>query len=278
MKIIISRSAGFCFGVRKTVEMAEQEANKRKEIYTLGPIIHNPQVVSHLKTKNIHTKNSVDELPPNSTVIIRTHGATLQDMEKMEKSSLNLIDGTCPFVIRSQRMARRSAEQGYFVVIVGDENHPEIKGVKSRAGVNSLVINPSNMEFLPPPAERIAVIAQTTLPEEDFKAVIEKLKPLAQELKVINTICRDTTIRQNEAKKIAKEVDLVLVIGGRNSANTNKLARLSSEINPNTHHIESEKEIDEGWFKNIESVGIITGASTPDWIIKEVIQKLETIG
>ncbi len=277
MKIIVTKSAGFCFGVKKTVEMALQEATKGEEIYTLGPIIHNPQVVSHLETKNIHAMESVKDLSEGKTVIIRTHGATLEDMKELEKKQVNLIDGTCPFVIRSQRMARRLSEQGYFVAIVGDEKHPEIKGVKSRAGSNSIVINPSGNDSQLPEAKRIAVIAQTTLPEEDFNSIVEKLKPRAEELKVVNTICRDTTIRQNEAKRLAKEVDVVLVVGGRNSANTNKLARLCREINPRTYHVESPEEIQKEWFTGTESVGITTGASTPDWIISGVIETLKKI-
>ncbi len=275
MKIIVTKSAGFCFGVKKTVEMALKEATKGEEIYTLGPIIHNPQVVSHLKTKNIHPRESTNDISEGKTVIIRTHGATLEDMKQLEGMQINLIDGTCPFVIRSQRMARRLSEQGYFVVIVGDEKHPEIKGVKSRAGNNSIVINPSANNSQLPEAKKIAVIAQTTLPEEDFNLIVEKLKPLAEELKVVNTICRDTTIRQNESKRLAKEVDVVLVVGGRNSANTNKLARLCREINPRTHHIESPEEILDKWFENAEAVGITTGASTPDWIIEEVMERLK---
>lgn len=277
MKIIVTKSAGFCFGVKKTVEMAIKESGKRENIYTLGPIIHNPQVVSHLGTKNIHPKESVSEINDGSTVIIRTHGATIEDMKQLEGMQIELIDGTCPFVIRSQRMARRLSEQGYFVVIVGDEKHPEIKGVKSRAGSNSIVLNPSTNNSEIPMAKKIAVIAQTTLPEEDFNLIVEKLKPHAEDLKVINTICRDTTIRQNEAKRIAKEVDVVLVVGGRNSANTNKLARLCREINPKTYYIESPDEIQEEWFNNAETVGITTGASTPDWIIEKVIERLKGI-
>jgi 4-hydroxy-3-methylbut-2-enyl diphosphate reductase len=275
MKIIVTKSAGFCFGVRKTVEIAVKESEKGEKIFTLGPIIHNPQVVAHLETKNIHPKESVSEINEDSTVIIRTHGATLDDMKQLEEMRVNLIDGTCPFVIRSQRMARRLSEQGYFVVIVGDEKHPEIKGVKSRAGKNSIVINPLNNNSVIPEAKKIAVIAQTTLPEEDFNLIVEKLKPHAEELKVINTICRDTTIRQNEAKRIAKEVDVVLVVGGRNSANTNKLARISREINPRTYHIESPEEIKNEWFENAQTVGITTGASTPEWIIEGVIKRIE---
>lgn len=277
MKIIVTKSAGFCFGVKKTVEMALKESGKGDNIYTLGPIIHNPQVVSHLETKNIYAKESVSEITEGSTVIIRTHGATIEDMRQLENMRINLIDGTCPFVIRSQRMARRLSEQGYFVVIVGDEKHPEIKGVKSRAGKNSTVIDPGLKEFDLPMAKKIAVIAQTTLPEEDFNKIVEKLKPHAEELKVVNTICRDTTIRQNEAKRIAGGVDMVIVVGGRNSANTKKLARLCGEINPNTHHIESESEIEPSWFNNVESVGIATGASTPDWVIERVIRRVREI-
>lgn len=277
MTIIVTKSAGFCFGVKKTVEMALQESAKGEDIYTLGPIIHNPQVVSHLETKNIHAKNSVGDISDGKTVIIRTHGATLDDMNHLKNMQINLIDGTCPFVLRSQRMARRLSEQGYFVVIVGDEKHPEIKGVKSRTGNNSIVINPSANTFEIPEAKKIAVIAQTTLPEEDFNRVVEALKNHAEELKIVNTICRDTTIRQNEAKRIATQVDVVLVVGGRNSANTKKLARLCSEINPNTHHIESEEEIEPEWVDGKDRVGLATGASTPDWLIERVINKLKEI-
>jgi len=234
-------------------------------------------VVSHLEKKKIHARGSVDEIPEGSTVIIRTHGATMEDMEKLEGMKINLIDGTCPFVIRSQRMARRLSEQGYFVVIVGDENHPEIKGVKSRARDNSIVINPAQKDIKIPPTRRIAVIAQTTLPKEDFDSVVERLTPLTDEIKVVNTICRDTTIRQNEAKKLASKVDVVLVVGGKNSANTNKLARLCREINPHTYHIESEEEIEKAWFEGKERVGISTGASTPDWVIEKVIERLKEI-
>ncbi|HEY4715580.1 MAG TPA: 4-hydroxy-3-methylbut-2-enyl diphosphate reductase [bacterium] len=277
MRLLITKSAGFCFGVKRTVELALKESAQKGKIYTFGPIIHNPQVVKYLETQNIHATENISEIPESSTVVIRTHGATIDDLNGLRKSNLTVIDGTCTFVLRPQRMVKGLSEQGYFIVIVGDEKHPEIKGVKSRADGNVMVINPSNTNFKIPKAKKIAVIAQTTLPMEDFESVIRRLRDSTNDIKVVNTICRDTSIRQNESKRLAKKTDVVLVIGGRNSANTNKLTRLCREINRKTYHIESEEEIKSSWVENADSAGITAGASTPDWLIERIIKRIKEV-
>ncbi len=281
MKIIVAPSAGFCFGVKRAVNMALDAAEQCKppeKLNTLGPIIHNPQVVKSLEEKGVFSINDVD-CGCFDTILIRSHGVKAELMETLKSKGVKIIDATCPFVKKAQDYINSAALKGYFIIMVGDKNHPEVQSVISFAGKDRfLVIN--NIEDLKnvPASEKLAIISQTTQDVNFYKSVIDEVNKIAkEEVVVFETICDATMVKQEESKIIASNVDVMIVVGGYNSANTNKLQNICKEIQPNTYHIETENEVNPKWFVNVKSVGITAGASTPDWIIERVLKKLRDI-
>lgn len=279
MKIIVTQNAGFCFGVERAINMAFDASREYNgEIYTLGPIIHNPQVVKNLSDKGVISKDNADEID-DGTVIIRSHGVEADTMRKVKgKKNLNVLDATCPFVKKVQNNAELMSAEGYSVLIVGDEKHPEVKGIvsyiKGPVYVAGTVEDVENL----PRLKMLGIVAQTTQSLENFDKIVDACMAKADEIKICNTICDATEVRQYESTDLAKKVDCMIVIGGFNSANTKRLASLCREIQPNTHHIEGVDGIDDAWFRGIERTGITAGASTPSSVIEEVRQKIESIG
>lgn len=275
MNIIVAPSAGFCFGVKRAVKMALDAAETLKpfeRLNTLGPIIHNPQVVQSLEEKGVYP---VDSLGKNGgdTIIIRSHGVKAGVMKEINDKKINIIDATCPFVKQAQNYIGKASGEGYFVIMVGDKNHPEVQSVISFASEGRyLVINSREDIKNIPVSEKLALISQTTQDINFYNSIINEVFKIAgNEIVVFNTICDATKIKQDESKLIASSVDVMIVVGGYNSANTNKLANICKTIQKNTYHIETEKEIDFNWFENVTTVGITAGASTPDWIIEKVV-------
>lgn len=276
MEIIVAKTAGFCFGVKRAIDIAFRLAEKnRKGIYTLGPIIHNPQVIEKLKEKGI---SPIEDLNVEGieTIIIRTHGASLQVMQEISKEGYEVIDATCPFVKNAQHYAKLLKEERYQVIILGDRMHPEVQGIMSYAGEDVIVVN-SN-EPLPKIKRNVGVVVQTTQPIDGLKKLVGNILDKASEVKVYNTICNSTALRLKETEEMAREADIMLVVGGKNSANTTQLANLCRSLSVVTYHIETAEEIRPEWFENSEKIGITAGASTPDWIIKEAEKKIRTIG
>lgn len=277
MKIYIAKSAGFCFGVKRAIKEAEKSREESdNKIYTLGPIIHNPQVVKKLEESNIFAREEIEEME-SGTVIIRSHGVKLDEMHRAEEKGLDIVDATCPFVKKAQELVSSLSKEGYFVVVVGERHHPEVKGLISY-GHSEITIAETPEELTDLPLnKKIGIVAQTTLPMSKLEAVVLYCLTKASELKVYNTICNATSTRQEESIELAKRVDRMIVVGGRNSANTNRLAEICREIQPRTLHIEVASEIDTGWLDGAESVGVTSGASTPNWVIEEVLEKIEEI-
>ncbi len=281
MEIIVAPSAGFCFGVKRAVNMALDAAEKFspfEKLNTIGPIIHNPQVVKSLEEKGVFPIDDID-CGCFDTILIRSHGIKAEVMEKLKSKGLKILDATCPFVKKAQNYINEAASKGYFIIMVGDKNHPEVQSVISFAAKNRfLVVNNFGDIKKVPISEKLALISQTTQDVNFYKLVIDYIKKQAKEIPVVfETICDATMIKQEEAKIIAKGVDVMLVVGGYNSANTNKLQNICKEIQKNTYHIETEDEVDSEWFINAEKVGITAGASTPDWIIDRVLKKVREI-
>ncbi len=275
MQIIVAKRAGFCFGVKRAIDTAFQLAkNMEKGVYSLGPLIHNPQVVEKLEkegvipTENIHS-NKI------KTLIIRTHGVSPGIYEEIYKKGYKTVDATCPFVKKAQKYVQTLKEEGYQVIILGDKRHPEVQALLGFAGNDAIVLNSS--EPLPALKGKVGLIVQTTQPLDLLKKVTSQVIGSVKELKVYNTICDSTTLRLEETKKLAKTVDLLMVVGGKNSANTTQLAVLSKTICAKVYHIERQDEIQPKWFRGIEKVGITGGASTPQWIIDDVVEKLREI-
>ncbi|MBI4949656.1 MAG: 4-hydroxy-3-methylbut-2-enyl diphosphate reductase [Deltaproteobacteria bacterium] len=274
MEILVAKSSGFCFGVKRAINLANKCASEtRGEIYTLGPIIHNPQVVKRLEESRVYAKKSVEEIA-SGTVIIRSHGAKLDEIKSARDKGLHIIDATCPFVKKAQDLVSLLSSEGYSVIVVGEKDHPEVKGLISYGSEGIRVADsPEGLQDLPR-QKKIGIIAQTTLPMEKLDAVVSFCLKKASELKVFNTICNATSIRQKESGDLAETVDCMIIVGGRNSANTRRLAEICTGIQPKTHHIEVAEELDPAWFASALKVGVTSGASTPDWVVEEVVRRI----
>jgi 4-hydroxy-3-methylbut-2-enyl diphosphate reductase len=279
--IIVAQTAGFCFGVRIAVDMAKQAGEKLGHAYTNGPIIHNKQVVNYLKSIGVEEMQDYSQLKPGNTVIIRSHGVPPKTERMLKELNINVLDATCPFVKKVHDKVKRLVEEGYFVVIIGEEGHPEVIGtlghLEEVGGKGVVVENFEDLVKKVPKRNRIGVVAQTTQSEDFFREAVGYLAENTEELKVFNTICDATSVRQEEVKKIAPKVDIIIIIGGKHSGNTQRLYQISKALNPNTYHIETADELQRQWFENKENIGVSAGASTPDWIIQEVVNKIKEI-
>jgi 4-hydroxy-3-methylbut-2-enyl diphosphate reductase len=276
MKIILAKRAGFCFGVKRATQMAFEAAGMDKKTFTLGPIIHSPQVVNKLEemgVKVLKNLNSMDQ----GTIIIRSHGVAAGEIDEAMQKKLEIVDATCPFVKKAQEHVKSLSETGYGVVVVGDADHPEVQGIVSYGRDKVFVVGSGEEVKKLPKMSKIGVVAQTTQSFENLKNVVSECLLRGGEIRVFNTICDATAVRQEEAKELACQVDCMLVVGGFNSANTRRLAEVCAEIQPRTHHIETAAEINSSWFDGVERVGVTAGASTPKWIIDEVMAMIEEI-
>lgn len=277
MEIIITKTAGFCFGVRRAIDIAFRIAReKRKGVFTFGPIIHNPQVVEELAEKGIIPIDDIKGRRDIHALIIRTHGIPLYVSQELEKKGCEIIDATCPYVKKAQYYAKLLSEEGYQVVILGEKNHPEVKSLMSYAGRNAIVVNAQSS--LPRLKSKIGIVVQTTQPLETLKKVICEATEHAKEIKVYNTICNSTAQRLKETADAAAQVDVMFVVGGKNSANTTQLTKLCTSLAVPTFHIETSAEIKQAWIKNAQKIGITAGASTPAWIIRDVEKTIRDIG
>jgi len=278
MKIEKAAKIGFCFGVKRAIDIVERTARERGSLETLGAVVHNQQVLNRLAKLGVKVVNNVDDIR-GSTAVISAHGVSPQLMEELRARDIEIIDTTCPFVRRAQVTAQRLAESGYFVVIFGDANHTEVKGILGwTKGKGVATLDEKFITNLDPLPRRFGVLSQTTQIPSHFTEFVKKLIDSAfrkdSELRVIDTICHDIRERQAVATELAGKVDLMLVIGGHNSANTNRLAELCSTATK-TYLIETAEEIQLSWLQGQEHIGITAGASTDEQTIKEVLARLE---
>ncbi len=271
MPVKIARNSGFCFGVKRAIKIALEAARKDSDIVTLGPIIHNPQMVKKLEDEGVYKVDKLDEIKGRPT-IVRSHGVEKEVFERLENEGVEVINATCPYVSKTQQVAKELHEKGFQVIIMGDKDHPEVIALQSY--VDGEVIIVENAEQVSGRKFRkVGLISQTTKHIRDLEEVVKALVSRCNELYVVNTICNATTIRQSSTIELAKQSDLMIVVGGRNSSNTKMLAKICRKF-VQTYHIETEREIDSKWFKNKKNIGITAGASTPDWIIVEVYNKI----
>jgi len=245
-------------------------------LYTLGPLIHNPQTVEYLEGFGIEVKSRVEQIK-KGTVILRSHGVSLKELEKAKKRGLRIVDATCPIVKRAHFFAKFLRRRGYDLLIVGDADHPEVEAIRSYLEGEVKVIEEPDLLSRLGPWKKLGIIAQTTQSQERLKEVVSACLHKAKEVRVFNTICKATTVRQQEAVEIAKKVDCMIVVGGYNSGNTQRLAEICRNVQPETHHIEIARELSPKWFVNRERIGLTAGASTPSWIIQEVEQEIRRI-
>ena len=279
MNFQIAPHAGFCFGVKMAIQKGEELVRSgHVPIATLGPLIHNPQEVKRLESLGIYAKDSFEEIK-EKIVLIRTHGVAPSVYEEAEKRGLELYDCTCPFVNKVQKIAHEHSQNGYLVLILGNRNHPEVQGILGWAGNKGIAFQEiTELKETALKGCKVCLVAQTTENPERFSKAVQALEQYElEELAVFNTICSATRERQSAALELARTVDLMLVVGGLNSANTQKLANICRQNGCRTEHIESADEIDLHWFDDVKNVGITAGASTPDWIIREVTLEMEEL-
>ena len=272
MEVYLAKHRGFCFGVRRSIAIAEETYQNYGKSHSLGPLIHNPQQVAALSDKLVPI-NSLDEAVLN-TLIIRSHGASPQVISQAKQKGLQLVDATCPLVSKNQQLPFLLASEGCFIVIVGNPKHPEIEALIGWVNTPFIVVDHINQVLSLPPMPRIAVMSQTTENMVFFEQIIGVLQYKTSRLKICNTICPSSVERQQAAADLSQHVNLMLVIGGRNSANTGKLAQICRENGVITHQIETADDLNIDTIKNINRIGIAAGASTPDWIIEEVVVKM----
>ncbi len=275
MKVILADYAGFCFGVTRAMEMVRKvvEESKGVPVYTLGPIIHNPQVVDHLANMGVRAINDLEGVKPGK-LVIRSHGVAPDVIVKARSLNFEIVDATCPFVKKAQEHAATLVEEGYQLIILGEAEHPEVIGIAGYAKGKGIIVEP--MGSVPPLSQKVGVVCQTTQSTQALEWLVDQLIPDAKELRVFNTICNATHLRQISAIEVAQKVDVMVVVGGYNSANTRRLAQLCKQTGTPTYHIETAEELNRKWFEGVEIVGVSAGASTPEWLIDEVVQKLKS--
>ncbi|MFQ6019885.1 MAG: 4-hydroxy-3-methylbut-2-enyl diphosphate reductase, partial [Dehalococcoidia bacterium] len=279
MRIKKARTLGFCFGVRRAIEAVEEGAERLGPIDSLGSLVHNPVVVDKLSDEGVRVVAGLDDVR-SETIAVTAHGRGPEIVQQAAERGLNLIDATCPIVRKSQKAAQRLCANGFQVIIYGEENHPEVRGVLSWIRGKGVAILDPEMP-LEIPRRKVALLSQTTKSEESFAAFVARFVAhnigRINELRIINTTCPETDERYHAARELAAECDLIVVVGGRNSANTRKLAQTCADTGVETHHIETAAEIDPAWLKGRKVVGVTAGASTPDESIEEVEAQLEQL-
>jgi len=279
MEVLLADEYGFCFGVERAVDMVEEALGEGQPIRSLGALIHNAQEMQRLEARGVTTIDSPEEADPQMTAVIRAHGITPQVQRELEERAAHVIDATCPFVTRVQHLAERAANQGRDVVVAGNPDHPEMIGVVGYAPQNTYVVRDASEVANLPPLHAPLVVSQTTIKLQTFLEVAEAVRAKSDaEPQVVNTICSATRDRQDAARALAGHVDAFYIIGGRHSSNSAKLLAVCKEQCEKSYLIETPEEISPQDLEGIERVGVTAGASTPDWLIKQVVERLRALG
>lgn len=274
LKIELAKSYGFCFGVKRAIKIAENSKNAS----TIGELIHNSLEIDRLKKNfNVKTLKDINELKDEKKAIIRTHGITKSDLANLKSRGIKIIDATCPFVTKPQQIVEKMSNEGYEIIFFGDINHPEVKGVMSYASTKVYVIlDESELDNIKL-ASKVAVVSQTTKKIEKFMQIVNYLMQRVKEVRVFNTICNATLENQEAVRELSSRADVMIIIGGKNSSNTKQLYLISKKLCEDSYLVESGDEIEQIWFKDKKLCGISAGASTPDWIIEKVIDKINNL-
>ena len=280
-QVTLAKSAGFCFGVKRAVNKVYEEAKKGR-VYTYGPIIHNEEVVKDLENKGVKVINSLEEFQniPEGTVVIRSHGVAKEVYDFLKKQDLKIVDATCPFVLKIHRIVEEHAKAGEHIVIIGNDKHPEVEGIKGWCGPKNRTVIQNREEaenFAIDGKQKVCIVSQTTFNYKKFQELVEIISKKRYDIVVLNTICNATKERQTEARQIAARVDAMVVIGDKRSSNTQKLFEICKEECLNTYYIQTLDDLDINQLRSVESVGITAGASTPNNIIEEVQNNVRII-
>ncbi|MDD6742385.1 MAG: 4-hydroxy-3-methylbut-2-enyl diphosphate reductase [Roseburia porci] len=276
MNVKLAKSAGFCFGVKRAVNMVYDRIGQTDmPIYTYGPIIHNEEVVKDMESKGVHVVEDLSDLAtlPKGIIIIRSHGISKSEYDQMQEAGFEIVDATCPFVLKIHRLVREYSMKGHYIIIVGNENHPEVQGIRGwveKSGVSIIATKEDADNFALPDAVPVTIVSQTTFNYNKFQELVEIITKKGYDINVLNTICNATEERQTEARSIAKESDAMIVIGGKSSSNTQKLFEICKNECANTYYIQTSSDMDYTKLRSINNVGITAGASTPNNIIEEV--------
>ena len=278
MDVIVADNAGFCFGVKRAIKMANDTMDGAgMRVKSLGSLIHNPQVVNSFRERGLEVVGDLDSVDPEDTVIIRSHGVGPELKQDAAQRGLKVVDTTCPFVTKAQQYAAKLITDGYKVVMIGDKDHPEVIGVVAHTQNRAIVINTvseaETLKFIP----RMGVVFQTTHSIGHVQAIVGALLKRGKEVRVFNTLCGATTSMQKTAIELSSEVEAMVIVGGRQSANTAQLAEVCRKVNPLVLQIESADEIHEDWFQGLSRVGVSAGASTPDEVIADVVDRITRI-
>jgi len=277
VEIIVAENAGFCFGVKRALEIvARASETKSRPVHTLGALIHNPQEIERLEAQGVHRIESLEDAP-SGAVVLSAHGVDPRVEQEAAARGLEVIDATCPFVRRAHAHIRTLAEEGYHVVILGDPGHREVAGLAARGGGRAEIVTGAAEASALPFRDTYGLVVQTTQRPEALGEVAGALAERCRELRVFNTICEATVGRQESARQLAERVGVMLVVGGRNSANTARLREICEATGTPTHHIETADELNAAWFAGAERVGVTAGASTPEWIIRQVVSSLREV-
>lgn len=277
MEILLAKSAGFCFGVHNAIEKASTAALLGEKVFTYGPIIHNNQVVQDLMSKGVNVINKIDDVEKDFSVIIRSHGISKEEYDNLNAKGANIIDATCPYVKNIHKIVEEKCNSGYKIIIIGDPDHPEVKGINGWCSNSGTIINNEEDISYIKTNEKLCIVSQTTFSQEKWYRLVSKIIKLSREILIYNTICSATQIRQNEALELSKEVDAMIIIGGPESSNSRKLYEICKNSCERTMFIETEKDLNLHDLEGINIVGITAGASTPDYIIKNVIDKIGSL-
>jgi 4-hydroxy-3-methylbut-2-enyl diphosphate reductase len=280
MKVKLASERGFCFGVEDAIEIAEAAVADRGagRVVALGPVIHNKEMVSKLEGAGLNQSGDLETVDPSDSVLIRSHGARPETYDRAAERGLTVVDATCVLVKRAQTVVKQLHEEGYHVVLIGDPDHPEVKGVVGYAPEVTIVDRGTDLDDALPYKERLGIVAQTThSPEHVAGMVAEILKRPYREVKIVNTLCLEVTRRQQAAVQLCGEVDVIFVLGGLHSANTREMARLCRETGIDTHHLETWEQFDPATVEGKTTAGVTAGASTPEFVIQQFVQNLEAL-
>jgi small subunit ribosomal protein S1 len=279
LEVILSPYTGYCFGVKRAMRLIDQGVSEQpgKKIYTLGEIIHNPQAVERLKQRGLKPVSSLDEIEEGSFLVIRAHGVQPEIIEDAERRGIKMLDATCPFVQKSQHYVRKLTEESYSVIVIGDADHPEVKSITGHAGREVIILGSEDAASDIPKLDKAGVVIQTTFSKEKAQRIIGVLETRIEHLRVYDTICQATILRREATLELAQDVDVMLVVGGKRSSNTMRLYKMCLDEGIPSHFIETYEEIDPAWFEGCSRVGLATGTSTPDWVIDQVLRRMEEI-
>ncbi|MBV8600366.1 MAG: 4-hydroxy-3-methylbut-2-enyl diphosphate reductase [Candidatus Eremiobacteraeota bacterium] len=275
MQIKRAKTQGFCFGVAITVKKAEEAVASGATVTTLGHVVHNPQMVEQLERQGLRNADSVDEVQ-SGTLFVRAHGLPVSVFQTAEAKGLEILDATCPMVTKIHVQAEKLRAEGYKIIVIGDPNHAEVKGTLSHVPGAWCIQTQEDVDALPR-ASRVGVVVQSTWSGTGFAEIVKRLTAKYYEVRAVNTICTDTHNRQFEAAELAKDVEVMVVVGGKHSANTKHLAELATANGARTYHIEGPGELERQWFDGVSVAGLMSGASTPGWLVDSVAERMEAL-